>query len=52
MTETAITRCLHHLGLTVPDLAATRAFFVETLARGMFPFTGTIEKVTCEIASK
>jgi len=31
MTETAITRGLHHLGLTVPDLAATKAFFVDTL---------------------
>ncbi len=31
MTETAITHGLHHLGLTVPDLAATKAFFVDTL---------------------
>lgn len=31
MTEGAVTRGLHHLGLTVPDLAATRAFFVDTL---------------------
>jgi catechol 2,3-dioxygenase-like lactoylglutathione lyase family enzyme len=31
MTGTAITHGLHHLGLTVPDLAATKAFFVDTL---------------------
>lgn len=31
MTDTVITRGLHHLGLTVPDLAATKAFFVDTL---------------------
>lgn len=31
MSETAITHGLHHLGLTVPDLAATKAFFVDTL---------------------
>ena len=31
MTETAITHGLHHLGLTVPDLAATKAFFADTL---------------------
>lgn len=31
MTDVAITRGLHHLGLTVPDLAATRAFFIEAL---------------------
>lgn len=31
MTDTAITRGLHHLGLTVPDLAATKGFFVDTL---------------------
>jgi catechol 2,3-dioxygenase-like lactoylglutathione lyase family enzyme len=31
MTDTAITHGLHHLGLTVPDLAATKAFFVDTL---------------------
>ena len=30
-TETAITQGVHHLGLTVPDLARTRAFFVDTL---------------------
>ena len=31
MTDTAITQGLHHLGLTVPDLAATKAFFADTL---------------------
>jgi catechol 2,3-dioxygenase-like lactoylglutathione lyase family enzyme len=31
MTDTAITHGLHHLGLTVPDLAATKAFFADTL---------------------
>jgi catechol 2,3-dioxygenase-like lactoylglutathione lyase family enzyme len=31
MTDTAITQGLHHLGLTVADLAATKAFFVDTL---------------------
>lgn len=31
MTDTGITRGLHHLGLTVPDLAATKGFFVDTL---------------------
>lgn len=31
MIDTARTRGLHHLGLTVPDLAATKAFFVNTL---------------------
>jgi catechol 2,3-dioxygenase-like lactoylglutathione lyase family enzyme len=31
MTDSAITHGLHHLGLTVADLAASRAFFVETL---------------------
>lgn len=31
MTDTAVTRGLHHLGLTVPDLAVTKAFFVDTL---------------------
>ena len=31
MTDKAITHGLHHLGLTVPDLAATRAFFADTL---------------------
>ena len=27
----AITHGVHHLGLTVPDIAATKAFFIETL---------------------
>jgi catechol 2,3-dioxygenase-like lactoylglutathione lyase family enzyme len=27
----AATRGVHHLGLTVPDLAATRAFFIDAL---------------------
>ena len=27
----AVTRGVHHLGLTVPDLAATRNFFLEAL---------------------
>ncbi len=31
MTEIAITQGIHHLGLTVPDLEKTRAFFTETL---------------------
>lgn len=31
MSDTALTRGLHHLGLTVPDLAATRDFFINTL---------------------
>ena len=31
MSETAITQGAHHVGLTVPDLAATKAFFIETL---------------------
>jgi catechol 2,3-dioxygenase-like lactoylglutathione lyase family enzyme len=31
MTDTATTRGLHHLGLTVADLAATKGFFVDTL---------------------
>lgn len=31
MSDTAITRGAHHIGLTVPDLAATRAFFIDTL---------------------
>ena len=30
-TSNAATRGVHHLGLTVPDLAAARAFFVDTL---------------------
>ena len=31
MADTAVTQGAHHIGLTVPDLAATRAFFVDTL---------------------
>lgn len=31
MTQSAMTQGAHHIGLTVPDLAATRAFFVDTL---------------------
>lgn len=31
MSEQAVTQGAHHIGLTVPDLAATRAFFLETL---------------------
>jgi len=31
MSNTSITKGIHHIGLTVPDLAETRAFFVETL---------------------
>lgn len=31
MTKTPITAGAHHVGLTVPDLAATRGFFVDTL---------------------
>ena len=31
MSETAVTKGAHHIGLTVPDLPKTRAFFVETL---------------------
>ncbi len=31
MSDTAVTRGAHHIGLTVPDLAKTRAFFVDTL---------------------
>lgn len=31
MSDTARTRGAHHVGLTVPDLAKTRAFFVDTL---------------------
>ena len=27
----AITQGVHHLGLTVPDIAATKAFFIDTL---------------------
>jgi len=31
MRETAITRGVHHVGLTVPDLEQARSFFVTTL---------------------
>ena len=31
MTTTAKTQGAHHIGLTVPDLSRTRAFFIETL---------------------
>lgn len=31
MSDTAVTRGAHHIGLTVPDLAGARAFFVDTL---------------------
>ena len=31
MANTAITQGAHHIGLTVPDLAKTRAFFVDVL---------------------
>ena len=31
MTDTAITQGAHHIGLTVPDLAKTRAFFIDVL---------------------
>ncbi len=31
MSDTAITKGAHHIGLTVPDLAKTRAFFLDTL---------------------
>lgn len=31
MTTTPATRGVHHVGLTVPDLAAARGFFVDTL---------------------
>ncbi|WP_340109967.1 VOC family protein [Pikeienuella sp. HZG-20] len=31
MSENAVTRGAHHVGLTVPDLARTRAFFIDTL---------------------
>ena len=30
-SSTAVTRGAHHIGLTVPDLAETTAFFVDTL---------------------
>ena len=31
MSDTAITRGTHHIGLTVPDLPKARGFFVDTL---------------------
>jgi len=31
MPDTAMTRGAHHIGLTVPDLDATRSFFLDTL---------------------
>jgi catechol 2,3-dioxygenase-like lactoylglutathione lyase family enzyme len=31
MPDAAATQGAHHIGLTVPDLAGTRAFFVDTL---------------------
>lgn len=31
MSNTALTQGAHHIGLTVPDLAKTRAFFIDTL---------------------
>ena len=31
MSDTAVTRGAHHVGLTVPDLAATHGFFVDSL---------------------
>jgi catechol 2,3-dioxygenase-like lactoylglutathione lyase family enzyme len=31
MTHNALTRGAHHIGLTVPELAETRSFFVELL---------------------
>ena len=31
MSNNAVTRGAHHIGLTVPDLAQTRAFFLDTL---------------------
>ncbi len=31
MPDTALTQGAHHIGLTVPDLAGARAFFVDTL---------------------
>lgn len=40
MQSTALTRGVHHVGLTVPDLAVARRFFVETLGyqpRGEVP---------------
>lgn len=31
MSDTAVTQGAHHIGLTVPDLATSRAFFMDTL---------------------
>jgi len=31
MPQTPVTQGAHHIGLTVPDLAKTRAFFLDTL---------------------
>lgn len=31
MSQNAVTRGAHHVGLTVPDLGRTRAFFLDTL---------------------
>ena len=31
MSNTALTNGAHHIGLTVPDLVETRAFFIDTL---------------------
>jgi catechol 2,3-dioxygenase-like lactoylglutathione lyase family enzyme len=31
MSDNPVTKGAHHIGLTVPDLAKTRAFFVDTL---------------------
>ena len=31
MSDLAVTQGAHHIGLTVPDLARTRAFFLDTL---------------------
>jgi len=31
MPDTALTQGAHHIGLTVPDLAGARAFFIDTL---------------------
>jgi catechol 2,3-dioxygenase-like lactoylglutathione lyase family enzyme len=31
MSNRAVTRGAHHIGLTIPDLAKTRAFFLDTL---------------------
>ncbi len=31
MSDTAVTQGAHHIGLTVPDLAKTRSFFLDTL---------------------